>query len=335
MTAGDGLMTYPSRPSWMPRRATTCEKCGFPRPERAHHCKVCDECVMRMDHHCPWINNCVGYGNYKHFLLLIAYALLGCLIGLGTSFPQLSYLLGTTIQTLISHQVDFAWQAAFDRVAGFQPSQASEVLLQKPMTVDEARDYCGRLPPCKGFVVASARQFVAFVGKWGAEGEQPMSGAIAYKRLRPQRLEDFEAYLFLVFGLVVCFTTCMVLLLVAGHGPLLVLNKTTIEFNYQSKENPYDCGSTLANMEQAIGKIGLDWLLPVQPWNPQTDGVAYPPYVDAQLGPGATYAGNALNTPEGQWAARYLVQPQAQDRAAGHTQSEGVPFLFRWLSCSG
>jgi len=310
LSAGEGLMTYPSRHSWQPRRATTCEKCGSPRPERAHHCKVCDKCVMRMDHHCPWINNCVGFGNYKHFVLLILYSVSGCAIGLGTAFPQLTLCWGSAVQKLTGHQEQFVWEAEFQRAPGFTPGADSNVLQQGPMTLKEARQGCGNLPACQGFTVLGAGGAggpipVAFVGAWGAPGEQFRPDAEAFQRVRPQRLSTIEAVLFLVFSVMTCVATLLLLLLVAGHGPLILLNKTTIEYNYAVKENPYDCGSKFANVEQTFGRIGLDWLLPVEPWQLLTDGIAYPPYIDEHLGT----MGGSLETPEGRWAARYCVQP--------------------------
>jgi palmitoyltransferase len=50
-----------------------CEICKASKPPRAHHCRRCARCVFRMDHHCVWIGNCVGYGNQKHFILLLSY----------------------------------------------------------------------------------------------------------------------------------------------------------------------------------------------------------------------------------------------------------------------
>eukprot|EP00892_Ulva_mutabilis_P008351 jgi/Ulvmu1/5889/UM026_0010.1 len=54
--------------------ARHCNKCQRSKPPRAHHCRVCNRCITRMDHHCPWLNTCVGHGNYKAFLLFLAYS---------------------------------------------------------------------------------------------------------------------------------------------------------------------------------------------------------------------------------------------------------------------
>jgi len=58
-----------------------CKKCDIERPPRAHHCKVCKRCVLEYDHHCPWVNNCIGYNNYRDFILLLFYIIIGCAYG--------------------------------------------------------------------------------------------------------------------------------------------------------------------------------------------------------------------------------------------------------------
>jgi hypothetical protein len=60
---------------------TFCHKCEINRPARSHHCRVCKVCVLEYDHHCPWINGCIGYNNYRNFVLLIFYVMLGCWYG--------------------------------------------------------------------------------------------------------------------------------------------------------------------------------------------------------------------------------------------------------------
>ncbi len=60
---------------------TFCHKCDINRPPRSHHCRVCEVCVLEYDHHCPWVNGCIGYNNYRNFVLLIFYIMLGCWYG--------------------------------------------------------------------------------------------------------------------------------------------------------------------------------------------------------------------------------------------------------------
>ena len=59
--------------SWVP----TCSECDSVKPVKTRHCSVCNRCVFHVDHHSPWINNCVGLENYRFYLLLILYLLLG------------------------------------------------------------------------------------------------------------------------------------------------------------------------------------------------------------------------------------------------------------------
>ncbi|CAF4580981.1 unnamed protein product, partial [Rotaria magnacalcarata] len=63
-----------------------CFICRCIKPDRAHHCSVCEKCVLRYDHHCPWTNSCISYGNYKYFILFLAWALIFCIFVAGTSF---------------------------------------------------------------------------------------------------------------------------------------------------------------------------------------------------------------------------------------------------------
>ncbi|KAF8126947.1 DHHC palmitoyltransferase-domain-containing protein [Boletus edulis] len=58
-----------------------CKRCGLMRPERAHHCHICNKCVLKYDHHCPvarlGVNQCVGLHNERHFVLFMAYLVIG------------------------------------------------------------------------------------------------------------------------------------------------------------------------------------------------------------------------------------------------------------------
>jgi hypothetical protein len=59
------------RPRW-------CKKCSAWKPPRAHHCSMTRRCVLKMDHYCVWVGNTVGLLNYKHFVLFLLWASVGC-----------------------------------------------------------------------------------------------------------------------------------------------------------------------------------------------------------------------------------------------------------------
>lgn len=50
------------------------------KPPRSHHCSISRRCVLKMDHYCVWVGNTVGLLNYKHFVLFLGWAFLGCFI---------------------------------------------------------------------------------------------------------------------------------------------------------------------------------------------------------------------------------------------------------------
>jgi palmitoyltransferase len=54
-----------------------CEKCGLPKPERCHHCSVCNKCHLKMDHHCPAVGNCVAVRNFRSFLAMLLWSVIG------------------------------------------------------------------------------------------------------------------------------------------------------------------------------------------------------------------------------------------------------------------
>ncbi|KAF7288911.1 Palmitoyltransferase [Mycena indigotica] len=128
------------------RAATTrCKRCAVIRPERAHHCRICNRCVLKYDHHCPvgvlpprfrglmprlsvrlphcpffpahsppGINQCVGLHNERHFVLFMAYLVVGCVafcytsweiglgvLGFGVEWTNWDYTIPSTIFLLI------------------------------------------------------------------------------------------------------------------------------------------------------------------------------------------------------------------------------------------
>lgn len=96
-----GALTTPATPADAKKTTTTtttatkyfpspeptfCEKCHIVRPPRCHHCSVCNRCVLQFDHHCVWVNQCIGYNNYRHFILMLAFFMLGCWYGVALLF---------------------------------------------------------------------------------------------------------------------------------------------------------------------------------------------------------------------------------------------------------
>lgn len=63
------------------------------------------------------------------------------------------------------------------------------------------------------------------------------------------------------------------LLLYVSHLWLMAVNRTSIEVAY-SGTNPYSLG-IFQNAQQLLGTWGIDWLLPVPPSEPRTDGLTY------------------------------------------------------------
>eukprot|EP00977_Amphora_coffeiformis_P018013 scaffold6090_cov168-Amphora_coffeaeformis.AAC.3 len=65
---------------------TFCVKCQIIRPPRCHHCSICNRCILQFDHHCVWVNQCIGYNNYRHFVLMLLFFMLGCWYGVALLF---------------------------------------------------------------------------------------------------------------------------------------------------------------------------------------------------------------------------------------------------------
>merc|ERR1712118_22029 len=60
-----------------------------------------------------------------------------------------------------------------------------------------------------------------------------------------------------------------------GAFPEVSRGNTTIEENYDNMPNPYDQGSCMDNFAEVFGQFGPDWLLPMAPCRPVTDGVSF------------------------------------------------------------
>jgi len=315
---GDSLPIAPARPEWQPGKATYCKKCDVPRPERAHHCLYCEVCVLRMDHHCPWINNCVGFRNHKFFLLLGVYACMASLVALATSLPEFFYCAGA----LTRLDDGFIWEPSdttFPEYRGYIPNGVN--ILVADMNVEEAKQRCSEIPKCQGFTFKShddaerkdddseqkevkdkerrledanadeekssvdpKEKFeIYFKDKWDIFGK----GWTSFKRHEAHhgaKLECTDIIVFMIFGILALMVSMLLTPMLATHLPLALQNVTTIEDNYENMPNPFDQGSVPANLAQVFGAYGPDWLFPVYPWKPLSDGVSYA-RSDERLGP--------------------------------------------------
>mmetsp|Transcript_93404 Transcript_93404/g.180087 ORF Transcript_93404/g.180087 Transcript_93404/m.180087 type:complete len:319 (-) Transcript_93404:28-984(-) len=163
-----------------------------------------------------------------------------------------------------------------------------------------------------------------------------------------QHISNVEGILFLAFGAMSLVTAVLLSMLMTGHAPLLMSNKTTIEYHY-GMENPYDTGTPLANVEQQFGLPGWDWFLPIQPRTPVTDGIAYPPYFDDKSGGFRPNGENSMNNyvddilgmdgtlfpnPEVRWSTRYRLLPVAPPDWVG-PMPEDRPGMARCMSSCG
>lgn len=88
-------------------------------------------------------------------------------------------------------------------------------------------------------------------------------------------LEVTDVLAFLIFDFLAFFIAVLLTPMLMAHVPLAMMNITTIEDNYRNMPNPFDQGSPTNNIAQIFGVPGLDWLFPVYPRNPLSDGVSF------------------------------------------------------------
>ena len=56
-----------------------CHVCAVHVSEKAKHCSACNKCIYSFDHHCIWLNTCVGGKNYRMFISMLIFIVLGTL----------------------------------------------------------------------------------------------------------------------------------------------------------------------------------------------------------------------------------------------------------------
>jgi len=91
----------------------------------------------------------------------------------------------------------------------------------------------------------------------------------------PDALDFTEVILFLIFGFVTLMASFLLTQMMLVHAGLAARNSTSIEDSYRNMSNPFDQGSTLANLAQIFGSYSVDWFLPIRPSRPLSDGVAF------------------------------------------------------------
>lgn len=89
------------------------------------------------------------------------------------------------------------------------------------------------------------------------------------------RADTWEGGTFLAFGVVALAIFAALCIMLSGHLPLACQNLTAIEESYDNMDNPYNQHDWVKNLSQIMGAPGVDWLLPVAPCRPLTDGVSF------------------------------------------------------------
>mmetsp|Transcript_100406 Transcript_100406/g.199246 ORF Transcript_100406/g.199246 Transcript_100406/m.199246 type:complete len:435 (-) Transcript_100406:37-1341(-) len=121
--------------------------------------------------------------------------------------------------------------------------------------------------------------------------------------------------------------------MVLSHLPLAQRNETTIEHHYDNMPNPFDQQNTFANISQLFGDFGPDWLLPIMPRRPITDGVSFP-RADEKLGSSRSISlMGEDDEPETEriWRSRYNVRASAiSPTSSKMIDTKPVPFFSRW-----
>lgn len=88
-------------------------------------------------------------------------------------------------------------------------------------------------------------------------------------------LHAADVLLFLVFYVVMVLVFILMTILLVSQLTNAAQNRTSIEVACETW-NPYDLGSVLANVAQIFGSLGSDWLFPVMPSRPLSDGFSFP-----------------------------------------------------------
>lgn len=89
------------------------------------------------------------------------------------------------------------------------------------------------------------------------------------------QVTDMESGLFLSFTVILLLAFVLMLTMLSAHLPNAFQNMSSIEECYDNMPNPYDLQDWRVNLSQVMGEVGIDWVLPVRPWSPHSDGVSF------------------------------------------------------------
>jgi len=146
------------------------------------------------------------------------------------------------------------------------------------------------------------------------------------------QLETSDVFVFIIFGLLALFVLVLLTPMLATHLPLATQNTTTIEDNYENMPNPFDQGSTMANLATVFGSYGLDWFLPIRPWKPLSDGISFA-RSDERVGANGLpeiEIGDDKMDKEKLWRIRYHVRTQQPTVMSEVVDNGPLSSLVHW-----
>lgn len=155
--------------------------------------------------------------------------------------------------------------------------------------------------------------------------------------MEPSRahLATSDMFVMLVFGmLAVAFLVLLVQTMVA-HVELAFHNISCVESHYEVPDdgNPYDLGDPKLNLEQVLGTCGWDWLIPILPRLPVSDGIAYQHIEEHLNGTDLQEIATlsySRDSPETLWRLYYDVKLPASPTDDGHQSPAENWWFSRW-----